>query len=338
MNRYVYEATKRIPRNRRAAAQKDLEQQISDMCGDDISFIEDVLTKLGAPSEYARKYNSKEKLIFSDYHYEYVSFLYHTVTIVISIAVIYALFQTLNTCFPFISTGPDPYIDFFSHFFQRLIQYAISGSIGAVGIITILFAMIQKYKKYPSISTWKPADLPYLKNRLYCVNYQSCITDILLSLVIAYLFLFDTKLLGTYIIQDHVKVQFIEFFNQKYWSIILALCITLCCTVILHNLIKLVTIYYTKFLTITSIAIYGINFIITYILVKQLPFINPDFLIDIASASNNNVISNQETLAKLCTTTIPLFILCISVAVTLIQIMIILRKHSSYKRYTQNPK
>ena len=75
MERYIYQVIRRLPKAQRDEVRMEMEELISDMCADKGS-IEEVLTQLGDPAEFAKQYqNGQQYLIGPEYFETYLWFV-----------------------------------------------------------------------------------------------------------------------------------------------------------------------------------------------------------------------------------------------------------------------
>lgn len=98
MQRYIYQVIRRLPKKQRDEVRMELEELISDMYADKRS-MEDVLTQLGDPAEFAKQYqNGRQYLIGPEYFETYLWFvkvvLLCTAVPVLVVSLVNALGQT----------------------------------------------------------------------------------------------------------------------------------------------------------------------------------------------------------------------------------------------------
>lgn len=68
VNRYVYEVTKRIPKEQRSEIEMELRELIEDMA--EGAPLEEVFAKLGDPAVFARKYREDKNYVISPEYYD----------------------------------------------------------------------------------------------------------------------------------------------------------------------------------------------------------------------------------------------------------------------------
>ena len=76
VNRYVYEVTKRIPKEQRNEIEMELRELIEDMA--EGAPLEEVFVKLGDPAVFARKYREDKNYVISPEYYVYLKLLLKT--------------------------------------------------------------------------------------------------------------------------------------------------------------------------------------------------------------------------------------------------------------------
>ncbi len=150
--RYIYAVTRYLPEKTRADVEKELDGLISDMLEERCAGktptdadIKAVLTELGTPEELAAKYSGDEnKALISG---AYLLLYRRIIRLVLPIAAAGLAFAGLLAALLEWSPGPDSYL-YFGQIFGKIIGGAFSGAFQAFGIITIIFAILER-KKVP---------------------------------------------------------------------------------------------------------------------------------------------------------------------------------------------
>ena len=69
MDRYIYQVIRRLPKAQREEVRMELEELISDMYTDKGS-MEEVLTELGDPAEFAKQYQSDQRYLIGPEYFD----------------------------------------------------------------------------------------------------------------------------------------------------------------------------------------------------------------------------------------------------------------------------
>jgi len=158
IDRYVYAVTKRLPQAQREDIEKELRGLIDDMLMDRTNGAppskedaEAVLKELGRPSALAAKYRGEEQHLIGPEYFDIYMMVMKVITIVAASATAFAMI------IGFIVTPPINVFEAFGKFLSGI----ISAAINAFAIVTIIFAVIERYAKHETLKgeDWKPSDL-----------------------------------------------------------------------------------------------------------------------------------------------------------------------------------
>ena len=69
MDRYIYQVIHRLPKAQREEVRMELDELISDMYADRGS-MEEVLTELGDPAEFAKQYQNEQKYLIGHEYFD----------------------------------------------------------------------------------------------------------------------------------------------------------------------------------------------------------------------------------------------------------------------------
>lgn len=288
IERYIYEVTKRVPQEMREEIALELQSLIEDMRGDEDIAVEDVLQKLGDPAEFAKQYNDSPNYLIGPEYYDNYIWVLKLALIGIGIsAVVSAIMEGI--------TGVGNWTDFFTGFFNELIVNAINGVYSVVGIVTIIFGVLEwkkvkvslkpesKWtvgdlsKNVAAVKSWTPNSLPPVPDKRAVISRGDSVFSIIFITVFATLFLVAPSLFGAFHYDGDKLVSIACVFNLEAWNRIAPLLVFSLFVGMLDEIVRLVTGYYCKVVMYSSIICGAIQIACGIVLLKFLPFWNPDF-------------------------------------------------------------
>ena len=93
MDRYIYQVIRRLPKAQREEVRMELEELISDMYADRGS-MEEVLTELGDPAEFAKQYQNEQKYLIGPEYFD--TYLWFVKVVLICAAVPILIISLIN--------------------------------------------------------------------------------------------------------------------------------------------------------------------------------------------------------------------------------------------------
>ena len=276
---YVYEVLKRIPKKMRKSAKVEIEQKIAEMSGNDERNVMDVLTKLGDPAEYAKRYNkNNSKIIGSAYLETYLAVLKPTITCFAIVAALLAVFKASAgfNIDEYLQTNS--YVDYAISFSVLLFEYVLSACFFSAIVVTVIFAFLQQRKnKKMRQGGWNPESLKPLKNAKKKVDIGRCLTEMVVSSVLVGALLLWPKLFGVYATDSSNTVHFVSLLNQDARNSIILLALGILLAVFVRNIVELISGIYTKKVIFFSILFGLIGLGLAVFLIWQVPFLNYEF-------------------------------------------------------------
>lgn len=293
--RYIYEVTRRVPKGQREEIQLELQELISDMMEREGAQIEEVLTELGNPKDFAQKYNGEQQyLVGSEYYGDYcwVMKIFLGSTVGLNLAA--AIFQ--GALFPehLLRAG----------FYSDTILNILISLMGGFGLITFIFAVLErqnvKFKIWEEkewsveqLKSWTPAILPPVPDKKARISRGDCVVGIVCTVLfgIALVFAPEWMLrLG----DGEVKVVFP--FNLEIWHIILPILLVDLCISLINEIIKLIAGRYCM-VVMASQLVSGIADILFGIFVLEiLPCWNPNFVKELEEVCKIEIVSKGDLL------------------------------------------
>lgn len=341
MERYIYEVTKRVPQEMRKEISLELQELIEAMQEEENIPMEEILQKLGDPAEFAKRYNDRPNYLIGPEYYDNYIWVIKIALFGIAIsAVVSALIQGL--------TEAVSWTVFFSNFFTELFTTAINGTYSVIGIVTIIFAILEYQKVKVSIKpeekwtvgdlsknvaavkSWTPSSLPPIPDKRAIISRGDSVFSIIFITVFSALLLFAPQLFGVFH-YDGNQVQSIAcVFNLNDWDRIMPLFVFIMMVCLIDEIIRLVTGYYCKAVMYSSIICNVIQLTATAILLKVYQLWNVDFADEIKAVKGINAFTEHDLLRAWGTDTCNNIILVFGFIIAFIEVTIAIYKTKKY--------
>jgi len=319
IERYIYEVTKRVPQEMREEISMELHSLIEDMLEEGECTVEEVLKKLGNPAEFAKRYNdSPNYLIGPEYYSDYMWVLKLGLIGIGISAVVSAIVEAI--------TGMETWIHFFTIFWSELFSTAINGAYSVIGIVTIIFGVLEWKKVKVSLKPeekWDVKSLPPIPDKRVIISRGDSIFSIVFIIIFATLLVMAPQLFGAFHFDDNKLISSICVFNLEAWDRIAPLLVFSLFIGLVDEIVRLVTGYYCKVVMYSNIICNVIQIACGIVLLKILPFWNPNFAnklqeyMDITEFSRGDILRfwgsetfNNYILAGIC------LISCIEIGVS----------------------
>lgn len=147
MDRYIYQVIRRLPKAQRDEVRMELEELISDMYTDKGS-MEEVLTELGDPAEFAKQYQSDQRYLIGPEYFD--TYLWFVKVVLICVAIPILVISLIN------AMGEMPAItaqNSASVIIRAIVDGLITGitdvilsCVSAFGAVTLTFAIMEQKK------------------------------------------------------------------------------------------------------------------------------------------------------------------------------------------------
>lgn len=296
MNRYIYDVVRRIPRELRQETSMELEELIRDMVEEDgpEANVEEILKKLGDPSEFAKKYRDENRhLIGPEYYDNYIWILKIVLLCVAGSALV-----------SFIINGITDIVGFdFDQLLSRWIETISNGIISltsAFGVITFIFAVMehQKVKLEDGKKQWTPDDLPEekrestfwtpkklppLPDKRSLIKRSESVAGIVFIMIFGVICIFVPQLFSAWWKEDGV-LHYSSVFNLDKWNIILPFLLLFMGLGLIYEIIKLVAGRYCMTVAVSNAIIGLLQVALSAVVLKVLPFWNPNFISSLKEA------------------------------------------------------
>lgn len=338
MNRYIYQVISQLPRDQRSEIKMELEELISDMydARNSDTNMENILLELGDPLEFAKRYRDESKYLISPEYFDDYCWLVKIVLAAVALSAIVSFIvqllfseNSLLTCF------------------INLASTLFMGSICGFGIITVIFAFLQhqhikveflrKWKLDQLMGTngdfdaltWKPEYLPKVPNKKALINRGDSIAGIIFTIIFA-IFIILLPSIERLGIMTKNGVKVISPINIEVWNIILPMILISFVIGIAYEIVKLITGRYNLQVMIMCIITGILQIIITFILLKMIPFFNPDFITFLETEIGATLNSNFDFISWWNSDFIINFLLFFGIMVELIEMGVTIYKTWKY--------
>lgn len=332
MERYIYEVICRVPKNQRKEIQMELEELIGDMydAKSQDKGMNEILKELGEPEEFAKQYRDESKYLISPSYFDDYSWLMKIVWGCILLSNIVSFFvQTV--------IGSNNIEKTFSDTISNLVL----GCIFSFGIITIIFAFMERQKvkvdfkrawtSDKKLIEWTPLQLPPVPNKKALISRGDCIASIIAIIVIGVLFIIFPTFVGMGIhVNSGKEFAVISPFNLEYWHIILPLILLSIGIELANEIFKLITGKYTKKVMLSEIICSVIQIILSVILLKAIPFFNPNFVTMLEQQSGTKIQSGFDLLSYWNTGLFTNILLFIIIGITILEVGTVVYKTVKY--------
>ncbi len=293
MERYLYQVVRRLPKEQREEVRMELAALIEDMW-EDAGSMDDVLTKLGDPAEFAKKYpDTGRHLIGPDYYDTYIWFL-KIVLLCTAIPV------TVVAAIEGVREGAG-LAD--SHMVQAAVTSAIHGItngilnlvislVGAFGGVTLTFAVMERQKvkldlkeqKNWSVDDlnggWTPSRLTPVPHKKAIISRGDSLVGIVFIVLFGVLLTFAPQFFSA-IYQNEGEMVIVPIFNLDEWPMILPVFLLSLLVGLADEVFRLVVGHYSKPVMISNIVCGGVQMVLSWIVLKVFPFWNPHFAADL---------------------------------------------------------
>ena len=349
IERYIYEVVKRVPQESKEEIRMELQELIEDMCSEEERNVEEVLQKLGDPVEFAKHYRDENNSLIGPEYYD--NYIWVLKIALIGIAISAVLSAFMHGIFG-IGNGRNvgDIVDFFIRFFEELFATAINGAYSVVGIVTIIFAVMEwkkvkvnmKPKKQWSVDelsrnaasakSWTPRSLPPVPDKRAVISRGDSVVSIIFISILAVLLIFTPQFAGMFRYGgNEIKIT-ISIFNLEKWNVLAPILIFCLLVGMADEIIRLVTGYYCKVVMYSSMICNAIQIVCAVILLKFMPFWNPDFAEQIKEIMGVEEFAKEDLLRIWGSGTFDNIILALICGISLIEIGVTVYKTLKYAK------
>lgn len=287
MERYIYQVVKRLPKEQRSEVALELQELIGDMAESGES-MEKVLARLGAPAEFAKKYQDTEQhLIGPEYYDDYLWFLKVVLIcagiVVLAVSIIEGITGATVSVFASVTSG---------------IGNLFAAGISVFGGVTLLFALMERNKvrferkkkewsvgdlaadHFAKGMNWSPRQLTPVPDKRALISRGDSIVGIVFIVLFCTILIFAPWLLSAMLVVDG-KQMMIPVFNLDQWHVILPVFIFSLAIGLADEIFRLVSGHYCRAVMISNIVCGTVQIILAVLLLKVFPILNPNFASDV---------------------------------------------------------
>ena len=273
IDRYVYDVTRRLPKNQRQDIDAELRGLIEDMLEERTQNptkedLEAVLIELGRPSALAAKYRGSKRFLIGpelfDIYFLVLKIVLGATAFGITVALIVGL----------ISSPPD-------NFWMTLGSYLtsiVSGVVQAFAYVTLVFAIIERFagKEELKKDTWKPIDLPEVPKSKARIKMSEPIVGIVFLVIALLIVNIAPEIFGIYTFGEQVVVTHV--FNLDVFRSMLIIIDIMIGLDIIKEALRLMSGKYTLRLAAGVAAINIVNIILVIMVFLPPAIWNQNFM------------------------------------------------------------
>lgn len=296
MSRYIYQVVKRVPKEQQKEIEMELQELISDMAEGEDTSMDEVLVKLGNPADLAKRYRDDKRYVIGPEYYEnYVWVMEIVMTAVLVSALVSGMVQI-------ILVGSD-----IIEVFTETLANTITSVIGTFGIVTVIFAVLERQQVNVDLKkekqweienlTWTPKLLLPIPDKKAAISRGESVISIVFIVIFCGLIIFAPQLIGAYIFEDEQFIRSIPIFNLNQWNILLPFLLLSSIIGFADEMVRLVTGCYCRLVMISNIISGSIQIALSVLILKVLPLWNADFIKDISEQLQLHINSKYDILS-----------------------------------------
>lgn len=349
MDRYIYQVIRRLPKAQREEVRMELEELISDMYADKNS-MEEVLTELGNPAEFAKQYQNEQKYLIGPEYFDTYFWFVKVVSIcaVVPILVI-SLINAIGEIPTITSQNAAPVI------IRAIVDGLTTGItdamlsfMSAFGAVTLTFAIMERKKiqletkkvekwsveslseerKIPS-SRWTPKILEPVPDKKAIISRGDSIVGVVFIVIFSVLLIFAPHFFAA-IFTEGETITTVPVFNLDQWGIILPVFVISLLISLIDEILRLVVGVYCKLVMISNILCGAIQIVLSVVILKILPIWNPNFVLELQLALGDNADLGEKFLTYWNADMVSNGLLAFIVAITLLEIGVTIYKTLRY--------
>ena len=292
VERYIYDVIRRVPEKQREDIRLELSSLIEDMREEEDISLEEVLEKLGSPAELAKRYRDESNyLIGPDYYDNYIWVLKIGVIATVIASVISGLIHSI------LLAGDVK--EFAKEFFKEGIGDSLSGLYTLVGIVTIVFVVLERLKVKVDIKPedkWSPSSLPSIPDKKALISRCGSIVAIIFYVVLIGIFVFVPEIFGVFEATDDGYRCVTNVFNLENWGSIVPWFVIILGVAIVEEIVKVVYGKYCKAVMYSNIISNAIGFGCVVVIFKFKNIWNPSFANDLLVFAEKESFSEGDIL------------------------------------------
>ena len=357
MNRYIYQVIRRLPKAQREEVRMELEELIGDMYADKGS-MEEVLTELRDPAEFAKQYQSEQKYLIGPEYFD--TYFWFVKVVLICAAVPILVISLINAIgeMPAVTTqNAAPVI------IRAIVDGLISGisdaalsCMSAFGAVTLTFAVMERKKiqvemkkaekwSVKSLSEernmpapkWTPKSLEPVPDKKAMISRSDSILGIVFIVIFSVLLIFAPNFFAA-IFTEGETITIVPIFNLDQWGIVLPVFVISLLIGLIDEILRLIVGVYCKLVMVSNILCGAIQIVLSAVVLKVLPIWNPNFIPELEQALGNHVDSGAMDFSSWNPNMVSNGLLGFIVVITLAEIGVTIYKTLRYGGSINNSK
>lgn len=307
IERYIYDVVKRVPQDSREEIRLELQSLIDDMCDQEDISVEEVLQKLGEPAQFAKRYRDEDSYVIGPDYYDDYFWIMKIALVGIGISAIVSAIMNgiMNT---------EDMVNFFVVFLSEIFVTASNGSFSVIGILTVIFVVMEKQKvkfnikpkknwtvkdlskNATTVNSWTPSLLPAVPDKRAVISRGDSVFSIIFTIVFMALLIFAPQIFGAFHYDGEKLVSIGCIFNLDEWDRIVPIFVFSLFVGMVNYIICLVIGYHCKTVMYSTIITNIIQIAIAIVLFKYMPLWNMDFAEMIAKSMEISNFSKGDIL------------------------------------------
>ena len=316
MDRYIYQVVRHLPKAQRDEVRMELEELISDMYADKES-MEEVLTQLGDPAEFAKQYQNKQQYLIGPEYFE--TYLWFVRIVLLCTAIPILVISLVNPLGQMPAMDSQNTVSTMIHAIvdglTTGIPDALLSCISAFGAVTLTFAIIERKKiqfeikraekwtveklsegKKTTNPRWTPKFLEPIPDEKTVISRSDSVVGIVFLVIFSVLLIFAPHFFAA-IFTEGETVTTVPIFNLDRWGTILPIFVLSLLIGLIDEILRLVVGCYCKLVMISNIVCGVMQIGLSAVVLKVLPIWNPNFVVELQLALGENADSVQKFLA-----------------------------------------
>ena len=357
MDRYIYQVIRRLPKAQRDEVRMELEELISDMYTDKGS-MEEVLTELGDPAEFAKQYQSDQRYLIGPEYFDTYLWFVRVVFICTAIPILgISLINAIGEMPAVTSQSAAPVI--IRAIVSGLtagITDALLSCVTAFGAVTLTFAIMERKKiqlemkkaekwsvkslseeKKTAASRWTPKFLEPVPDKKAMISRGDSIAGIVFIVIFSVLLIFAPNFFAAFFTEGET-VTTVPVFNLEQWGIVLPAFILSLLIGLADEILRLIVGVYCSLVMISNIVCGVLQILLGIVVLKVLPIWNPNFALELEMALGDKADSGARFLTYWNADMVSNGLLTFIVAITLFEIGATIYKTLRYGVSIRNEK
>ena len=307
MKRYIYQVVRRLPQEQKKEVSLELQELITDMIEEKGISMEEALAKLGDPARLAERYQDASHCLIGPEYYDTYRWFVKIVLLCSMIPVFLTgsldAFLTGGTRVWMLGDSLMPEAAAVSVIFGVFgaALEALAAGLIAFGAVTFVFVILERQKvklEKKAEKEWKVGDLeesparrvpgfapgvlPSVASPKARISRGDCIVEIVFTVIFGVLLVFAPHFFSA-VLPDGDTVTFIPLFNLEQWPVLLPFFVLSLFAGLVDDAVRLAVGVYGKVVLVSSLICNGVSLALSVILLKALPFWNPNFAADLGA-------------------------------------------------------